>query len=62
MSSIDESRPVALGELEPLVAGVAMVSEPTRAFRIEQLIDGAWRAWTVHRSKGAHAVKTIQVY
>ena len=49
-------------EVEPLVAGVAMVNGPSRAFAIEQLIEGAWRCLDGASIQGTHAVKTIEVY
>jgi hypothetical protein len=46
----------------PLVAGVASVNAPSRSFKIEQLIQAAWRCLDGAASQGASAVKTIEVY
>jgi hypothetical protein len=46
----------------PLVAGVAMVSAPSRTFKIDQLIQSAWRCLDGASKQGAGAVKTIEVY
>ena len=46
----------------PLVAGVAMVSAPSRSFKIDQLIQSAWRCLDGASKQGAGAVKTIEVY
>lgn len=46
----------------PLVAGVASVSSPSRSFRIEQLIQSAWRCLDGATSQGASAIKTIEVF
>lgn len=53
---------ISMTEVEPLVAGVAMVNGPSRAFAIEQLIEGAWRCLDGASIQGTHAVKTIEVY
>ncbi len=47
---------------ELLIAGVAMVSAPSRSFQLEQLIDAAWRCRDGAAIQGANAVKTIEVY
>jgi hypothetical protein len=49
-------------DVDPLVAGIAMVNAPARAFRIDQLIDSAWRCMDGAAIQGTHAVKTIEVY
>ena len=46
----------------PLVAGVAMVSAPSRSFKIDELIQSAWRCLDGASKQGAGAVKTIEVY
>ena len=46
----------------PLVAGVAMVTAPSRSFKIDQLIQSAWRCLDGASKQGAGAVKTIEVY
>ncbi len=46
----------------PLVAGVAMVNAPSRSFKIDQLIQSAWRCLDGASKQGAGAVKTIEVY
>ena len=46
----------------PLVAGVASVNAPSRSFKIEQLIQSAWRCLDGASTQGAGAVKTIEVY
>ena len=52
------STPVA----QPLVCGVASVNAPSRSFKIDQLIQAAWRCLDGATSQGAGAVKTIEVY
>ena len=47
---------------QPLVAGVAMVIAPSRSFKIDQLIQAAWRCLDGASTQGAGAVKTIEVY
>ena len=47
---------------QPLVAGVAMVNAPSRSFKIDQLIQAAWRCLDGASTQGAGAVKTIEVY
>lgn len=47
---------------QPLVAGVAMVNAPSRSFKIDQLIQAAWRCLEGASNQGAGAVKTIEVY
>ena len=47
---------------QPLVAGVAMVNAPSRSFKIDQLIQAAWRCLEGASTQGAGAVKTIEVY
>lgn len=46
----------------PLVSGVAMVNAPSRSFKIDQLIQAAWRCLEGASTQGAGAVKTIEVY
>ncbi len=46
----------------PLVSGVAMVIAPSRSFKIDQLIQAAWRCLEGASTQGAGAVKTIEVY
>ncbi len=46
----------------PLVSGVAMVNAPSRSFKIDQLIQAAWRCLDGASTQGAGAVKTIEVY
>lgn len=47
---------------QPLVAGVATVNAPSRSFKIDQLIQAAWRCLEGASTQGAGAVKTIEVY
>lgn len=55
-SSLSSNRSV------PLVAGISSVSSPSRSFRIEQLIQSAWRCLDGATSQGASAIKTIEVF
>ncbi len=47
---------------QPLVAGVAVVNTPSKSFKIDQLIQAAWRCLEGATTQGAGAVKTIEVY
>ena len=47
---------------QPLVAGVAVVNAPSKSFKIDQLIQAAWRCLEGATTQGAGAVKTIEVY
>ena len=47
---------------QPLVAGVSMVNAPSKSFKIDQLIQAAWRCLEGATTQGAGAVKTIEVY
>ncbi len=47
---------------EPLVAGIGTVCGPSKSFRIDQLIQAAWRCLDGASVQGAGAVKTIEVY
>ena len=47
---------------QPLVAGVAVVTAPSKSFKIDQLIQAAWRCLEGASTQGAGAVKTIEVY
>ena len=53
---------LATSVAQPLVAGVAMVNAPSRSFKIDQLIQAAWRCLEGASNQGAGAVKTIEVY
>lgn len=53
---------LATSVAQPLVAGVAMVNAPSRSFKIDQLIQAAWRCLDGASNQGAGAVKTIEVY
>ncbi len=53
---------LATAAAQPLVAGVAMVSAPSRSFKIDQLIQAAWRCLDGASIQGAGTVKTIEVY
>ncbi len=53
---------LATAAAQPLVAGVAMVSAPSRSFKIDQLIQAALRCLDGASTQGAGAVKTIEVY
>jgi len=58
----NEDSSVATAVALPLVAGVAMVNAPSRSFKIDQLIQSAWRCLDGASKQGAGAVKTIEVY
>ena len=62
MNAASERWSMTQPDTEPLVAGIAMANGPSRSFRINQLIDGAWRCMEGAEIQGIHAVKTIQVY
>ncbi len=53
---------LATAAAQPLVAGVAMVNAPSRSFKIDQLIQAAWRCLEGASTQGAGTVKTIEVY
>ncbi len=53
---------IATPSAQPLVAGVAMVNAPSRSFKIDQLIQAAWRCIEGASTQGAGAIKTIEVY
>ncbi len=53
---------LATSVTQPLVAGVATVNAPSRSFKIDQLIQAAWRCLEGASTQGAGAVKTIEVY
>jgi len=61
-NSAREDSKLATHAAQPLVAGVAMVNEPSRLFKIDQLIQAAWRCLDGASRQGAGAVKTIEVY
>jgi hypothetical protein len=46
----------------PLIAGVSAVNAPSRSFRVEQLIESAWRCLDGAAAQGAGAVKSIEVF
>lgn len=62
MNAASERWSMTQTDAEPIVAGIAMANGPSRSFRINQLIDGAWRCMEGAEIQGIHAVKTIQVY
>lgn len=53
---------IATPTAQPLVAGVAMVNAPSRSFKIDQLIQAAWRCLEGASTQGSGAIKTIEVY
>ena len=57
-----EDSKLATAVVVPLIAGVATVNAPSRSFKIEQLIQSAWRCLDGASTQGAGAVKTIEVY
>ncbi len=59
-TSVDST--LATASAQPLVAGVAMVNAPSRSFKIDQLIQAAWRCLEGASTQGAGTVKTIEVY
>jgi hypothetical protein len=62
ISQIGDNSQLATQVAQPLVAGVATVHAPSRSFRIEQLIQAAWRCLDGATNQGAGAVKTIEVF
>lgn len=45
-----------------LVSGISFVSSPARSFKIQQLIDSAWRCLEGATDQGSGSVKSIEVY
>lgn len=45
-----------------LASGIACVTSPSKSFKIDQLVQAAWRCLTAAESQGAGAVKSIEVY
>ena len=61
-NAINPDSTLATPVAQPLVAGVAMVSAPSKSFKIDQLIQAAWRCLDCASTQGAGTVKTIEVY
>jgi hypothetical protein len=61
-NSSNTNSTLATSVAQPLVAGVATVNAPSRSFKIDQLIQAAWRCLEGASTQGAGAVKTIEVY
>lgn len=45
-----------------LISGISVVSAPARSFKIQQLIDAAWRCLDGAANQGAGSVKSLEVY
>ena len=61
-NEVNPDSTLATPAAQPLVAGVAMVNAPSRSFKIDQLIQAAWRCLDGASTQGAGTVKTIEVY
>ena len=61
-NAINPDSTLATPVAQPLVAGVAMVSAPSKSFKIDQLIQAACRCLDGATTQGAGTVKTIEVY
>lgn len=62
LSQTNDNSQLATPTSIPLVAGISTVNAPSRSFKIEQLIQSAWRCLDGASSQGSGAVKTIEVY
>jgi len=61
-ASMAEAMSLAADRPAPLIAGIASVNAPSRSFRIDQLIDSAWRCLEGATVQGPGSVKSIEVF